>query len=107
MNNIFAGYGKIVTGESYIHRRELETELENRTLNYQNFGSVSVVGMQRMGKSSLAYNVFSARADEYYPKGILITSVSMNNYSNADSFFRGIVDSVYELIDDKIGRAHV
>ena len=103
MNNSFAGYGKIGTGESYIHRRELETELENRTLNYQNFGSVSVVGMQRMGKSSLAYNVFSARADEYYPKGILITSVSMNNYSNADSFFRGIVDSVYELIDDNDG----
>ena len=51
MQNIFAGYGKIVTGDLYIHRKALETELCNRTINYETYGSVSVVGMQRMGKS--------------------------------------------------------
>ena len=100
MQNIFAGYGKIVTGDLYIHRASLENELCNRTINYDVYGSVSVIGMQRMGKSSLVYNAITKKAEEYYKKGIIIISCSMNKYATSESFFKGIVDAVYESIED-------
>ena len=100
MHNIFAGYGKIVTGDLYIHRKTLENELCNRTINYDTYGSVSVVGMQRMGKSSLVYNTIVKNAADYYEKGIVIINCSMNNYANPERFFKGIVDAVYEELED-------
>ena len=100
MQNIFAGYGKIVTGDLYIHRKKLENELCNRTINYDTYGSVSVVGMQRMGKSSLVYNTIVKKAEDYYEKGIVITYCSMNNFANPESFLKGIVGAVYEELED-------
>ena len=100
MQNIFAGYGKIVTGDLYIHRNTLEAELCNRTINYDTYGSVSVVGMQRMGKSSLVYNTIVKKAEEYYEKGIVIINCCMNDFSNPESFLKGIVDTVYEALED-------
>lgn len=100
MENIFAGYGKIVTGDLYIHRKRLETELCNRTINYETYGSVNVVGMQRMGKSSLVYNAIIKNEEEYYEKGIIVANCSMNNYANPESFFKGIVDAVYEVLEE-------
>ena len=100
MQNIFAGYGKIATGDLYIHRKSLETELCNRTINYDKYGSVSVVGMQRMGKSSLVENTITNKAEEYYKKGIIIVSCSMNIFSSPEQLFKGIIDCVYEMIED-------
>lgn len=100
MENIFAGHGKIATGDLYIHRKRLEIELCNRTINYDTYGSVSVVGMQRMGKSSLVYNTIIKNAEDYYEKGIIIVNCSMNNYSNPESFFKGIVGAIYEVLED-------
>jgi len=100
MQNIFAGYGKIVTGELYIHRESLEKELKNRTLNYDVYGSVSIVGMQRMGKSSLVYNTLISEAEHYYSKGIIIVSCSMNNFATPESFFKGMIDIIYEEFEN-------
>lgn len=100
MQNIFAGYGKIITGDLYVHRYSLENELCNRTLNYDTYGSVSIVGMQRMGKSSLVYNTIISKAEDYYDKGILIVSCTMNSYTTPESVFKGIVDAVYEMLED-------
>lgn len=100
MENIFAGYGKIVTDNLYIHRKYLEAELCNRTINYDTYGSVSVVGMQRMGKSSLVYNTIIKKAEDYYEKGIIIINCSMNSFATPESFFKGIVDAVYEVLED-------
>ena len=100
MQNIFAGYGKIVTNDLYIHRKALELELCNRTINYDSYGSVNVVGMQRMGKSTLVYNTIVKKAEDNYEKGIVIINCSMNSYTNPESFFKGIVDAVYEVLED-------
>lgn len=106
MQNIFAGYGKIVTGKLYIHRKALESELCSRTIKYDTYGSVSVVGMQRMGKSSLVYNTIVKKAEDYYDKGIVIINCSMNNFANPEAFLKGIVDIVYEALESHNGIDH-
>ena len=111
MKNPFAGYGKIMTGKNYIRRLENEKELINRTLcNEDNYGSVSVVGMQRMGKSSLVYNVYYIEKEKLYQKNIIVIKISMNEYSRAENFFKAIAREVYEEVelnndlDDRIER---
>lgn len=52
MNNAFAGYGCLVTGERLVGRNDDLDRLVGRLERFA--GSVSVVGEQRIGKSSLA-----------------------------------------------------
>lgn len=100
MNNIFSNHGKIITGDLYIHRSKIENELTDRVFGENNFGSVSVIGLQRMGKSTLVYNTVTSRQDELYDQGVIVVSCSMNNYANPDQFFKGISETIYECIED-------
>ena len=101
MKNRFANVGNVMEGDAYIHRKELEKRLLDRTVTYDdNYGSVNLVGLQRMGKSSLVYNTLEAKAEEYYEKNIIVAKLAANTTSSADIFFRDMADAVYEVIDD-------
>ena len=104
MENRFANVGNVMVGEAYIHRKELEDRLLKRTVtdDDNNYGSVNLVGLQRMGKSSLVYNTLAleAKAEEYYEKNIIIAQLSANTTSSADIFFKDLADAIYEVIDD-------
>lgn len=98
MENRFANVGNVMVGEAYIHRKELEKRLLDRTVTYDNYGSLNLVGLQRMGKSSLVYNILEAKADEYYEKNIIVVKISANKFDSADLFFKSIVRNVYNVI---------
>ena len=101
MENRFANVGNVMVGEAYIQRKELEKRLLNRTVpddDDNNYGSVNLVGLQRMGKSSLVYNILEAKADEYYKKNIIVVTISANKFDSADLFFKSIVRNVYNVI---------
>ena len=53
-----------------------------------------------MGKSSLVYNTIVNKSEEYYDKGIVIVNCSMNSFATPESFFKGIVDAVYETLEE-------
>jgi len=97
--NIFAGCGKIVTKDLYIHRRELEQALLGR-VSKNNHGSVSIVGMPRMGKSSLVYNTIVAHADDFYKENIIVVNIQMDTFSNPVFFLKNLADSVYDMLDE-------
>lgn len=100
MKNIYADYGNIITGERYIHRDKVEAEIKSRILGEEKYGSTALVGMQRTGKSSLAYNLFTKNADELVRNNILVVNVVMYGYKTPQSFFNGLVKKTYEVIDD-------
>ena len=54
LNNPFSGYGGIVYGEKFIGRRDSLRQLEQRILG-ENYGNLAIVGLPRIGKSSLAW----------------------------------------------------
>ena len=35
-------------------------------MNYAEYGSINVIGLNRMGKSSLVYNTLEAKAKDFY-----------------------------------------
>ena len=100
MKNRFAKIGNVMTGDSYVHRNKLEKKLLERTVKYDDYGSINVVGLHRMGKSSLVYNALQAKADDFYDKNIIVAQISANEANSAALFFKNIVKAVYEVIDE-------
>ncbi|MBQ3335309.1 MAG: AAA-like domain-containing protein [Eubacteriaceae bacterium] len=45
-------------------------------------------------------NTIVKKAEDYYERGIIIINCSMNSFANPESFFKGIVDTVYEVLED-------
>ena len=100
MKNRFANVGNIMTGDSYVFRKDLERKLLERTVKYDDYGSINVVGLHRMGKSSLVYNALQAKADDFYDKNIIVAQISANEANSAALFFKNIVEAVYEVVDE-------
>ena len=53
--NPFSDYGTIVEGERFIGRKNEIASIHSRVLG-NNYGNLSIVGLPRIGKSSLVWN---------------------------------------------------
>ena len=88
--NPFADYGGIVINNRFIGRKkEIET-IQNRLLG-PSFGNISVVGLPRVGKSSLVWNAIFLEKEILIEKKIIPIWISFGEY-----------DSIYETLDEII-----
>ncbi|MCR4791795.1 MAG: hypothetical protein K5871_03530 [Lachnospiraceae bacterium] len=100
MENIYADYGNIINTSRYINREEAEAQVRARLLDNDAFGSMGLVGTQRIGKSSLAENVFKKNRKELLKDKVMVLDLVMYNYNTPDSFFRAIADQAFEILED-------
>ncbi len=96
MNNPFADYGGIVTGDRFIGRKNELTAIQNRLLG-QSFGNLAIMGLPRIGKSSLAYNALMTGRDVLVQKKIIPLRINMGDVNSAENFFSKMI---YDLDDD-------
>ena len=94
--NRFAAIGNPMASDSYVHRENLEKKLLDRTVNYSEYGSINVIGLNRMGKSSLVYNTLEAKAEEFYKQNIVVVKITAREDDSADQFFKSIAKHVYK-----------
>lgn len=94
--NRFAAIGNTMASDSYVHRENLEKKLLDRTVNYAEYGSINVIGLNRMGKSSLVYNTLEAKAKDFYEENIIVVKITASKYDSADQFFKSIAEHVYK-----------
>lgn len=113
--NIYRDKGGIVSKKRYIHR-DIEEIVIGNLLDEDYYGSQSVVGMQRIGKSSLAELCLNDRADELFENcKTIVFEITMSRFQDAEDFFvmlakktniflkrKGInddvLDSLYEMV---------
>ncbi len=93
--------GNIMKGRACVHRDEIERNLLEQTV--ENCHSVNLVGMRKIGKSSLVYNVLEAKTDEYYQKNIVVTKISANVCDSADVLFKNIAEEICNVIESHAG----
>ena len=99
MKNRFANIGNIMEGDSYIQRDDSERILLARTVNDEEYGSINIVGLHRMGKSSLVQNALVAKAEDFYKqKNIIVAKISAASKENVNIFFRDMAKAVYKII---------
>lgn len=100
MKNIYSNYGNIIDTDRYI-KREIEKEVENRIIDKDNYGSLSIVGLQRIGKSSIVYNMFLKNKEKYIEQKTIITFCKMSLYNNSEVFFKDIIQKTFEELEDR------
>ncbi len=99
--NRLKNIGNIMKGRAYIHRDEIEQKLLEQTVD--NCRSVNLVGMRKIGKSSLVHNVLEAKTDEYYSKNIIVVKISASVFDSADVLFKNIVEVICNIIESHAG----
>ena len=89
-NNPFASAGTIVNGDLFVGRSVELTEVYNRVLG-KNFGNLSIVGIPKIGKSSLMQALYDRR-NELYDNNKYVVVVRRKDLSiPEDAFVVGMV----------------
>jgi AAA+ ATPase superfamily predicted ATPase len=96
MNNPFAGYGGIIEGKRFIGRKKELSQIHNRVLG-ESFGNLAIMGLPRIGKSSLAHNSLMLMKSELIRRKIIPLWINMGDISSSNDFFLKIV---YEISFD-------
>ena len=91
IENPFTNYGRIVMGERFIGRKNIINVIEGRIIQPQKPGNLSIIGVHRIGKSSLAYKTIMEKKDKLIAKGILPIWIGLASYTHSAAFFRALV----------------
>ena len=98
--NPFADYGKIVRGDRFIGRKKMIGVIENRIIQPMNPGNMAIIGMHRIGKSSLAYKTIIEQKEKLIAEKVLPVWMGLSSYDQPANFFRSLVtECVYEMED--------
>src|SRR4051812_20092697 len=88
--NPFAGYGNIISARHFIGRKELISRIERRVLGSYS-ASLALVGMPRIGKSSLAYHTTIENFQTLKKERFLPIWLNLSTYQYAPKFFHALV----------------
>ena len=97
IENPFADYGKIVHGKRFIGRQQIIRVIENRIIKPKDPGNLAIIGVHRIGKSSLAYKTVIEQKDKLIAKNVLPIWIGLSSYNQSSDFFRSLVT---ECIDE-------
>ena len=67
--NPFADYGNIIEGNRFIGRKSSIATIHNRVMG-NSFGNIAIIGLPRIGKSSLVWNALMVKKTESAEKNI-------------------------------------
>lgn len=102
--NPFSDYGKIVQDERFVGRQKEITAIQNRLLG-SNYGNLAIMGLPRIGKSSLAHNAIYKLKDDLKKKGTLVFWINTGSITSAKYFFLKLAFDTYAAIQDIIGES--
>ena len=91
VKNPFADYGKIVRGERFVGRKSIIKAIESRIVQPENPGNLAIIGVHRIGKSSLAYKTIIERKDKLIAKQVLPIWIGLSSYKQSTNFFRALI----------------
>ena len=91
IENPFADYGKIVCGERFIGRKNIMNVIENRIVQPENPGNLAIIGVHRIGKSSLVYKTIIEQKDKLIAKQVLPIWIGLSSYKQPMNFFRALI----------------
>jgi hypothetical protein len=97
--NPFADFGSIVKGNSrFIGRHNEINEIRTRVL-YDSFGNLAIVGLPRIGKSSLVWNALISLREEVFKDKHILIYINVGEESNAIDFFKRLAFYIIDAIE--------
>ncbi|MDE0554025.1 MAG: AAA-like domain-containing protein, partial [Candidatus Poribacteria bacterium] len=89
--NPFADYGRIIHGDRFIGRKTIINNIENRIIHPNTPGNLAIIGMHRIGKSSLAHKAIIEEKNNLTGKGTLPIWMGVASYDLSSDFFHALV----------------
>lgn len=100
--NPFSGYGNQVKGDAFVGRITEINKIKQRLLSKE-FGNFSIVGLPKIGKSSLMYQTIMFEKEHLWSdKKILAIWSSVKSYKSPNEFYLKLVLTVHSEIKSKI-----
>lgn len=96
--NPFSDYGGIVHGSRFIGRKKEINIIRERVLGEAN-GNLAVMGLPRIGKSSLVYESIYTLKPELIENGTIVVFFGVGKCISSKDFFSSIVSELYSEID--------
>ncbi len=100
MINPFASFGNIVYGKRFIGRAEALRQIESRMLNPDTPGNLAIVGLRRVGKSSLVWHKIIWPRSEYIERKKLTYWIYMGTINSPEAFIRTLVEVCYKELNE-------
>lgn len=96
--NPFADNAGIVTGERFIGRHSEILEIHTRILG-ELFGNLAIVGLPRIGKSSLAWNALIPLKEKFLQEKHILSYISISSGDSSINFFKGLALAILDEIE--------
>jgi len=104
LNNPFSDFGSIVSGQRFVGRKKALETITQRVLG-DNYGNLAIMGLPRIGKSSLAWQGIMLKKDELSEKRVMPIFFQCGSCRDARSFFSQIIlnfhDEIQMAFDDE------
>jgi hypothetical protein len=96
--NPFSDYGQIVKGSRFAGRKDEIQTIHNRVLG-EAFGNIAIMGMPRIGKSSLVWNALMPLKDKQFNRKNILSFVYVGRIASSIDFFKQLLYQVLEELE--------
>jgi AAA+ ATPase superfamily predicted ATPase len=100
IENPFADYGNIVTGDRFIGRKDSLRVIANRVTRPQEPGNLAIIGDPRIGKSSLVYKAVIESKSVLISKRLLPIWINLATYDQPPIFFKSLITRCIDELED-------
>ena len=97
LKNPFSDYGGVITGDRFVGRKSELNQIQKRILG-ETFGNLAIMGLPRIGKSSLAWNSIIANKEILIKKKILPIWLPLGEFSSLIEFLDEVLSIVCDII---------
>lgn len=98
LNNPFADYGRIIHGDRFIGRIPEIRAIEQRVLGREQYGNLAIMGLPRVGKTSLAWQAIMEKKGDLLSMSTIPIFVPVGNCRTSKDFYKTLVS----LINDEV-----
>lgn len=93
-HNPYADFGTIITGERFIGRSDELRTIENRVFGMRSFGSIAVVGLPRIGKTSLIFEAVRRAAPRAMELRHVVIQENVGAFASFDDLLRSVIEDL-------------
>ena len=99
LSNPFADYGKIIHGDRFIGRIPEIRTIEQRVLGREKYGNLAIMGLPRVGKTSLAWQAIMEKKNDLLAISTIPVFVSVGNCKTSKDFYKTLVSLVNDEVE--------
>lgn len=99
LKNPFSDYGGIVSNERFVGRKSELKQIQKRVLG-ETFGNLAIMGLPRIGKSSLAWNSIIENKEGLIQNNIFPIWIPLGEFSNLYELLDEVLNNTCELVID-------